>query len=54
MCERKTVKIGNEQNQGKDELYTWFYSCPECWEVNIIRRFKYCPICGVELEWEDD
>jgi len=53
MCERKTVVIGQINNQGKDEIYTVWYSCPECWETGIKSDHSYCPYCGVELEWED-
>ena len=45
------VEITNELEAGKDEIYAMFYICPKCDDYYIIRRFKYCPNCGVELNW---
>lgn len=53
MTSRKTVKIGKDCSTGYDEWYCEWYRCPNCSSVNITHPFKYCPTCGIKLEWED-
>lgn len=50
---RKSVKIGEVFNRGKDEWYCFWYKCPVCNIGNIARGFSYCPDCGIKLKWED-
>ena len=35
---------------GFDEIWTRFYLCPKCGEDNIIRGYKFCPDCGINLK----
>jgi len=35
---------------GFDEIWTRFYLCPRCEECNLIRGFKFCPDCGLDLK----
>ena len=30
----------------KDELYCYWYKCPECKDGNLAEFFNYCPNCG--------
>jgi hypothetical protein len=43
----KIIK-GNEYSTY--EFYDTFFKCPSCIETYIIDIFKYCPMCGKELE----
>ena len=36
-----------------DELYDYFFFCPNCNVSNLLMNFSYCPICGIKLEWDD-
>lgn len=55
------VKIGKRDSSGKDEWYCEWFVCPSCktgWyedysSGHIYHSFKYCPDCGVQLDWED-
>ena len=49
-----SVSIGEEQNTGWDEWYCHWYACPKCAEDCIVRRFNYCPNCGVKLKWQEE
>ncbi len=46
-----SVSIGEAQNMGYDELYCVWYRCPKCKKEHIARFFRYCPVCGVQLQW---
>ncbi len=37
---------------GYDEWYCQWYRCPKCEEGHIARSFRYCPDCGVQLQWQ--
>jgi ssDNA-binding Zn-finger/Zn-ribbon topoisomerase 1 len=48
------VKISKSKaDRGKDEWWCTWYNCPECKDTSIAGSFKYCPVCGVHLIWED-
>ena len=47
-----SVVIGEDQNMGVDEIYCDWYRCPKCKEESITRSSKFCPDCGVKLQWE--
>ena len=50
----KTVIIDKEKNcMGKDELYADWYECPNCSDIYITRRNKYCGNCGVQFQWTE-
>lgn len=34
-----------------DEWWCPWYDCPNCKENECTPDFKYCPNCGVKLEW---
>lgn len=46
------VSIGEAQSYGWDEWYGEWFRCPNCEETSIARGFRYCPDCGVKLEWQ--
>lgn len=53
--EVKEVKIDDRyRNSHKDEVYTFWYYCPECGHNCITREYIYCPKCGVRLIWRDE
>ena len=37
------------------EAISWesTYCCPRC-ESNLAPQYKYCPQCGLEIDWSDD
>jgi hypothetical protein len=47
-----SVVIGEDQNIGVDEIFCDWYRCPKCKEESITRSSKFCPDCGVKLQWE--
>jgi hypothetical protein len=47
-----SVSIGEAQCMGYDEWYCNWYRCPKCEEERIARSFRYCPDCGVQLQWQ--
>jgi uncharacterized OB-fold protein len=34
-----------------DEFYTYWYKCPKCGQKYVAIRFKFCPDCGVKINW---
>jgi len=36
----------------EDERYCTWYKCLRCEETNIIRHFKFCPVCGSKISWK--
>lgn len=55
LIERETcpVPVTENENQGKDELYTEWYRCPVCEYLNVLYNSKYCPECGTKLSWQN-
>ena len=39
------------QSRGKDELCSEWFICSKCSESNIAEGFKFCPNCGLEIQW---
>nr|DAD66686.1 MAG TPA: transcription initiation factor IIE, alpha finger [Myoviridae sp. ctPuP5] len=35
-----------------DEIYTDFYKCPYCKSGSIQEHYKFCPMCGKEIEFQ--
>jgi len=50
--EMKTVKITDDQFDGLDEIYGFFYQCPDCGCDKLMSNHKFCLQCGVKLAWE--
>lgn len=52
--QEKIVKINPKiHSVGKEEIYTCWFMCPNCGTEYIADWFKYCPICGDKIIWED-
>ena len=51
---RDSVSIGEAQNTGRDEWWCDWYQCPRCDLANIAYDFRFCPDCGVQLQWRRD
>ena len=49
-----SVSIGEAQNTGRDEWWCDWYQCPRCDLANIAYDFRFCPDCGVQLQWRRD
>lgn len=47
----KEVIITNKEHEGKWEMYSDFYTCPECGGVHIFAHDNYCSNCGAKLVW---
>jgi hypothetical protein len=47
----KEVIVTGKENTGYDELCCDYYKCPNCEEEYIVEGFKYCPKCGVKINW---
>jgi hypothetical protein len=50
--EERYIKISEEYNVGKDEKWCEWYRCPACKEIDITAGSKYCPQCGIKLNWK--
>lgn len=49
---KKSVSISEEDSQGKDEWWCNWYKCPGCKSTSIAGSFKFCPDCGLKLNWK--
>lgn len=47
----KTVDISRDNLYEYDGRYTDWYKCPECNGTDITEDSRYCPDCGVRLQW---
>lgn len=52
-----SVKIGEQDVHDEEEFWVTLFKCPSCKECAITPnlygyKFKFCPMCGVALEWE--
>ena len=36
---------------GKEEKYREIFDCPRCEETELFYNYKFCPMCGFELDW---
>lgn len=43
--------IEDKDWSGLDEIYTDWYSCPNCKKDMIMVRASYCQDCGVKITW---
>ncbi len=48
-----SVSIGEAQNTGRDEWWCDWYQCPRCDLAHIAYDFRFCPDCGVRLQWQE-
>ena len=56
------IKISDKDKSGMEEWWCMWYVCPNCKagkkdedeysSGHIYSSFKFCPDCGIELEWE--
>jgi rRNA maturation protein Nop10 len=37
------------KSDGKDEMYTEWFICPDCGSRNIFAGANYCPECGKDV-----
>jgi len=37
----------------EDEWYGKIFTCKKCDKEFIWEDFKYCPMCGLEIDWTD-
>lgn len=44
-------KVKVEREKFKDEIYAYWYTYLSCNGGLIVRKFKYCPHCGKEIDW---
>ena len=45
------VDIGKKDFDDHDSYEDDWYKCPECNGVNCFRKCRYCPDCGITLNW---
>lgn len=45
------ILIEDKDWSGKDEVYTDWYTCPNCKKDMIMTGASYCQDCGVKLLW---
>lgn len=46
------MKITDYYYIGEDEIHGDYYECPKCIEAAVFTDFKFCPHCGISLEWD--
>lgn len=51
MCDGKSVLITEEMSRGFDEIWTVFFSCPNCGGERITAHTRYCPECGAKVHF---
>lgn len=39
---------------GRHADYGDLFECPKCGDAHILDYFKYCPVCGVKLDWGEE
>ena len=47
----KKVKITKRLYSHWDEWYVACFTCPSCKENHIFSSYKFCPDCGVEVQF---
>ena len=52
--EKDIAIIKTSETLGKGELYWHFFECPNCKKQDVIHGYKYCPVCGIEINWIAD
>jgi len=48
---KKTIQLANEL-LCEETTYSHYFKCPGCKTEEIKAHHKYCPMCGVEIEFE--
>ncbi len=49
--EKERTNIVDPKTGSDEEWFATWFKCPMCDETHINLNFKYCPDCGVELNW---
>lgn len=47
-----SIKIRAEDYVNHEETFGAVYRCPSCKDECLSTSFKFCPNCGVELDWD--
>ena len=52
---KKPIKTKIATLNKSPEAISWesIHCCPRC-ESNLAPQYKYCPQCGLEIDWSDD
>ena len=52
---KKPIKTKIATLNESPEAISWeaIHCCPRC-ESNLAPQYKYCPQCGLEIDWEDE
>ena len=52
---KKPIKTKIATLNKSPEAISWesIHCCPKC-ESNLAPQYKYCPKCGLEIDWEDE
>ena len=52
---KKPIKTKIATLNKSPEAISWesIHCCPRC-ESNLAPQYKYCPQCGLKIEWEDE
>lgn len=53
MGEHKLIII-DFKNGEFDEVYGYFYKCPNCGKREINAEAKFCPECGIKIVWQGE
>ena len=53
--QKKPIKTKIATLNKSPEAISWesIHCCPIC-ESNLVSQYKYCPQCGLEIDWEDE
>ena len=53
--QKKPIKTKIATLNKSPEAISWesIHCCPRC-ESNLAPQYKYCPQCGLEIDWEDE
>ena len=52
---KKPIKTKIATLNKSPEAVSWesIHCCPRC-KSNLVSQYKYCPQCGLEIDWEDE
>ena len=52
---KKPIKTKIATLNKSPEAISWesIHCCPRC-KSNLVSQYKYCPQCGLEIDWEDE
>ena len=52
---KKPIKTKIATLNKSPEAISWeqIHCCPIC-KSNLVSQYKYCPQCGLEIDWEDE